>query len=85
MNKHQSDEFERSSGALTNARNQSTVFPEGANAQSIQKKLKRRVSYEGMSFLRQDEYKPAVYERGISYRDEMSYKKKLEDGSFVNG
>ena len=72
-----------SSEALYKARNQSTVVPEDIEHVEIYKKEKRRAKYEGLSHLYQNDYKPAVYRKAVEYRDSMSYKKKLSNGSYV--
>ena len=72
-----------SSEALYKARNESVVVPVDTEQVEIYKKEKRRAKYEGLSHLYQNDYKPAVYKKAVKYRDSMSYKKKMADGSFV--
>ena len=72
-----------SSETLYKAKNESVVVPADVEQVEIYKKEKRRAKYEGLSHLYQNDYKPAVYKKAVKYRDSMSYKKKMADGSFV--
>lgn len=64
-------------------RNDSYVVPVDVEQVEIYKKEKKRAKYEGLAHLYQNDYKPAVYKKAVEYRNSLSYKKKLSDGSYV--